>query len=82
MELAVALVSVLGTGIVGILSFIIKNMNAEIKHIKQNCYSERAVRQLIDDKIGGIHEDLKEIKDSINKLFNLYIENRLRTPER
>lgn len=82
MELAVALVSILGTGIVGILSFIIKNMNSEIKQIKQNCYSERAVRQLIDDKIGGIHEDLKEIKESINKLFNLYIENRLRTPER
>lgn len=69
------LISILGSAVAGACSLIFMWQNNRIKTLEQNSFSEKATRQLIEDKLGGIHNDLKEIKESINKLFNLYIDN-------
>lgn len=78
MEAVLAIVAVGYTLAGGILMFVLKQMNAKIRILEENCYSEKNVRQLIDDKIGGIHQDLRDIKTKIDKLFDLYIENKTR----
>jgi hypothetical protein len=58
----------------GILVHLLKTVNQRIRTLELSHFTKQEVRQLIDDKIGGLHSDIQDIKDKIDKLFDLYIE--------
>lgn len=64
----------------GLVIYLLKNenLNKRVRYLEENSYSKQDVRQLIDDKMGGIHSDLRDIKQKIDKLFDIYIENKLK----
>lgn len=55
----------------------LKQISTRLRYLEESYLSKKEVRQLVDDKIGGIHSDLRDIKAKIDKLFDLYIDNRL-----
>lgn len=57
--------------------YLLKTVNQRLRSLEESSFSKKEVRQLVDDKIGGIHSDLQDIKAKIDKLFDIYIENRL-----
>ena len=69
-----AVVSLLAAAVTAIIT----NLNKRIRKVEENYSNKQDIRQLVEDKVGGIHEDLREIKSSIDKLFDLYIENKLK----
>lgn len=69
-----AVVSLLAAAVTAIIT----NLNKRIRKVEETYSNKQDIRQLVEDKVGGIHEDLREIKSTIDKLFDLYIENRLK----
>lgn len=64
--------------ICGMVAYIVRNMIARIEALEtkmERTVSEGGVRQILADKLDPIHDDLTEIKDSIKKLFDLYLED-------
>ena len=61
----------------GVLLFLLKSFNQRIRYLEENQISKAEVRLLIEDKIGGIHADLKDIKIKIDRLFYMYIQNKI-----
>lgn len=58
----------------GLLIFLVKNIYHRLSTLESSHFTKLEVRQLIDDKIGGLHSDIQDIKNKIDKLFDLYIE--------
>lgn len=56
--------------------FLIRSVLGRISILEsriQDSMSEVKVRQLIQDKYDPIQEDIHEIKDKLNKIFDLYV---------
>jgi len=60
----------------GLLAFLLKNAFLQIRNLKENMYTKEEVRQLIEDKMGPINSDLEYIKSKIDKLFDLFLNNK------
>lgn len=70
--------SVLIPSLVALGGYALRNLLARIDQMEtrlQKTVDENTVRQLIGDKLDPLREDLQEIKASINKLFDLYVQN-------
>lgn len=68
-----SILSIIATITSGLLGYIIKNQNQRLRFLEVHFMPKQDIRQLIEDKIGGIHSDLKDIKAKIDKLFDIYI---------
>jgi len=67
---------VLLPGIISVSGYLIKNLMNRIQDLESQLLtkmSEDRVRLLLQDKIEPIKEDLKDIKDTVNKLYELQI---------
>jgi uncharacterized protein YoxC len=67
----IALAALTGMG-----SYIMKTVTSRIDTLEQkmdNTVTEQEVRQLLDDKINPMKDDIKDIKYSIDKLFSFFI---------
>lgn len=59
----------------GMVVYIMRNILTrieELEHKSLEIVSETDVRQILADKLDPIHDDLKEIKDSLKQLYNLF----------
>lgn len=70
MEITIGIVVAL---MVGILMLFIRSMSARMTDMEKNYMNKRDIRELIEDKVGGIRDDVIEIKERINDLFELYM---------
>lgn len=60
--------------IVGVILLLLKSLHSRISVIEHKDYMAKDdIRELIEDKVGGIREDVKEIRTKVDKLFDLYI---------
>ena len=50
------------------------SISKRIRTVEENYSNKQEIRQLVEDKIGGLHADINEIKEKLDKLFDLYIE--------
>lgn len=57
----------------GIVLFLVKHLHARLLRLENTHMPKDDIRTLIEDKIGGLRGDIKEIKDKIEKLFDLYL---------
>ena len=57
----------------GIVLFLIKHIHVRMLRIESTHMPKEDIRTLIEDKMGGIRSDIKDIKNKIEKLFDLYI---------
>lgn len=57
----------------GLLTLIIKSLSHRVRHLEETTMPKQEVRQLVDDKIGGIHLDIQELKAKVEKLYDLLI---------
>lgn len=74
MEIYLTVISTVASVVGSLFVFMIKNLSQRLRDLEENRFSKSEVRQLIEDKIGGIHSDLRDIKTKVDKLFDLYIE--------
>ena len=59
-----------------IIGFIVNGMMHRLDKLEQgmcNAMTEESVRRLIADKIDPLREDIREIKDKLTRLFDIYI---------
>ncbi len=59
--------------VVMILMFLLRSINSRITELERHTMHKREIRELIEDKIGGIREDVSEIKQRINELLDLMV---------
>lgn len=62
--------------LVGILLFVLRSMHQRISDTEveaKHFMPKGEVRELIEDKIGGLRIDIAEVKEKIDQLFELYI---------
>jgi len=59
--------------LVGLVLFLIKHIHARLLHLEKSHMPKEDIRILIEDKIGGLKVDLRDIKEKINKIFDLYL---------
>ncbi len=62
--------------ILGIGTFIMKSIHMrldEIEKVLPSKLNRGDVRQIVSDKIDPIHEDLKDLKDQVDKVIDLLI---------
>jgi len=71
------LVAVL-TGAVGFIFSKIEARLTSLENRMLNTITEKETRQILSDKIDPLKEDMKEIKDSINKLMDLALADRVK----
>lgn len=76
MEIILVVLSGIMTTLGSFLIVQYKSINQRIRFLEESYLSKRDVRQLIEDKIGGIHSDLRDIKAKIDKLFDLYLQQK------
>ena len=65
--------------IAGVVGMFIKSIQSDILVLQekiQHMTTEPEVRQLLDDKITPIRDDIHEIKEKLDKIFDLYIADR------
>jgi len=70
------IISIAGPLIVGVFLFVLRSMHnrlGSVEDTQKQYMPKHEVRELIEDKIGGIREDITEIKNKIDKLFEYYI---------
>lgn len=66
-------------GVLAVLAWVFKNSLSRIEYIErklEKTMSEADVRQIIADKLDPIREDVQEIRKKIDKLFDLYVNNK------
>jgi Tfp pilus assembly protein PilO len=66
------------TGFLSILGFWVKSMMNRIEKLEERQKTkqdEQQVRQLMADKVDPLKEKLEEIKDSVDRLYDLWINN-------
>lgn len=62
--------------VTGLVAYIMKTTIGRLDDVEKkasDAVSEAFVRRILDDKIAPIQEDLRDIKDKLDKLFDLYI---------
>ena len=59
--------------LVGVVLFLVRHLHARLLHLEKSHMPKEDVRILIEDKIGGLRNDLRDIKEKINKIFDLYL---------
>lgn len=77
-EILLGAIAAMGAVTTGLFLLLVKNISQRVQSLEETYYTKTEIRQIIADKVGGIHEDLQEIKIKIDKLFDLYIENKLK----
>lgn len=86
MDLSILITYIVIPAIAGLILFIarstlidqiesLKMRLADLEIRMRNAVSEQQVRQVIEDKLEPVCEDIKEIKEKINKQFDLYVES-------
>jgi hypothetical protein len=78
MELPQILTYVIIPLVIGMGTFIVRSTlnRLDILETKiEQKVSESAVRTIMDDKLDPIREDVKEIKETIKNLYDLYVQN-------
>lgn len=76
-----SILSISASVILGILLFVLRSIHQRLGSVEdatKRFMPKHEVRELIEDKIGGIREDITEIKDKINRLFEIYIDDHAR----
>lgn len=64
----------------GLVMFLIKNIYAKLLDLDvriRNAITEREVRQIVNDKIDPIRNDINDIRMKLDKLLDLYINDHL-----
>lgn len=62
--------------LVGVLLFVLRGVHKRVEDMEEDAkhfMPKAEVRELIEDKIGGIRSDIAEIKEKMDKLFEFYI---------
>lgn len=67
---------IVGPTVLGVTGYLYKSIINRIDELEEKIekkVTETVVRQILADKLDPLREDLKEIKDSIRNLFELYL---------
>lgn len=75
MELILAIAAPI---IAGIFLFVLRSIHARLVKLEEQdkqYLSKADIRELINDKVDDIRADVREIKDKLEKLFYLYLED-------
>lgn len=70
--------SIIGSAAMGLLGYLYKDLKQDISMLKQQVQArpqEAQVRQLIDDKLDPLKEDMQEVRISVNKLLDIALQN-------
>ncbi len=60
----------------GLVAFIMKTMLSRLESVEQKAdqaVTSHELRQILADKLEPMHADMKEVKDGLRQLFQLYI---------
>lgn len=78
-NLRLILTYVLIPGLVGIGTYFMKNLLARIDEIEKTLtvkVDESKVRQVLEDKISPLREDIQEVKLQVQKIYDLLMHKR------
>lgn len=62
--------------VLAVIRWWVVSMQTRIDHLEKTTMSEERARSLIQDKLDPVKEDIKEIKDYLRQLLEIYIQQK------
>jgi hypothetical protein len=79
MDILIAVLSIVLPIIIGMVTYFVRGIMSRIEKLEtavDSAMTEHQMRQILSDKIDPVKEDVTDIKNSVQKLFDLYFKKR------